>query len=161
MLRFRTCLLLGLPEASHGFTLVEVLIALILTGTTALAAGSLINVSLQAVRDAREQTSLVVLARGRLEVFRAGVGRPPGSPPTTLDVDTPGYVELVDGNGAVSGTSSGAVFTTRWRVQQVTFPSTMSDGQVVRSRALGVRLAHGARSTRSPGDTSLALVLHR
>jgi len=132
---------------SHGgFTLVEVLSALLLLTTAAAGAALAVTTSLRAVREARLQTMAAALAVEKIEQLRSlvwtfdsgasasdfstdltgesstagGVGLRP-SPTDTLSDDTAGYVDYVDATGTPvgdgSGPPAGALFVRRWSIR--------------------------------------------
>lgn len=137
-----------LPGADLGFTLAEVLTAMLLISVAAIAAGELFDRAVRSTRSARDQTSAVLLAGEKLEQLSAltwrfaavgswagvtdsttDLGRDPAaasgrgllpSPAGTLDRDTPGYVDFLDGAGQWVGAGpappASAVFIRRWSV---------------------------------------------
>jgi prepilin-type N-terminal cleavage/methylation domain-containing protein len=120
------------PDA--GFTLIEVLIALLVLSILALGVASMFGIAIGAVHGARNQTSTAVLAAQKMEQLRAltwgydseGQGLPvsdtstdlsatpsassgPGlnpSPAGTLDANTPRYVDYLDARGQWVGTGT-------------------------------------------------------
>ena len=121
-----------LPGTDHGFTLAEVLTAMLLISVAVIAAAQLFDRAVRSTRSAHDQTSAVLLAGEKLEQLsaltwqfasvgsRAGItdsttdlSRDPAgasgrgllpSPPGALDRDTPGYVDFLDGAGRWVGT---------------------------------------------------------
>jgi prepilin-type N-terminal cleavage/methylation domain-containing protein len=115
-----------------GFTLVEVLVAILLMGIAALGVAQLFAVSIRAASAARNQTSTTVLAAQKMEQLRAltwgfdadGEGLPVSdtttnlanepatadggglnpSPVGALDANTPGYVDFLNARGQWVGT---------------------------------------------------------
>lgn len=116
-----------------GFTLVEVLVALVIVTCAALGLAGLVTVAVQAAETARSLTSCTTLAVQKMEQLRsltwsfadAGVASPrvsdtttdlsidpptaagrgvAPSPPGTLDRNTPGYVDFLDADGRWVGT---------------------------------------------------------
>jgi prepilin-type N-terminal cleavage/methylation domain-containing protein len=59
------------PDSNCGFTLVEVLIALLMFVTIAVGVAQLVVVATRAMRGAREQTMAVMLASAKLDQLRA------------------------------------------------------------------------------------------
>ena len=139
-------------SSSAGFTLVEVLVAMALLATVATGVAGLLASTMATVRRAREQTFTVVLAMQKMEQLRAldwGFDAPGDdfrtdlsavpwssagaglsvSPAGTLDANTPGYVDYLDGHGAWVGTGasvpSSAVFIRRWRIDRS--PGALAD----------------------------------
>jgi prepilin-type N-terminal cleavage/methylation domain-containing protein len=114
-----------------GFTLVEVLVALILIACVATGVAQLFHVGVASVQSARHQTSTSALAAQKLEQLRGlrwalapdtglpehdastdlstdpftdtGAGLTP-SPAETLAANTPGYVDYLDARGRWVGT---------------------------------------------------------
>jgi len=123
-----------LPRPDHGFTLAEVLTAMLVISVAAVAAADLFNLAVRSIRSARYQTSAVLLAEDKLEQLNAltwefasvgswngvsdsttDLSRHPAvasgrgllpSPAGTLDRDTPGYVDFLDAAGRWVGTGS-------------------------------------------------------
>jgi prepilin-type N-terminal cleavage/methylation domain-containing protein len=115
-----------------GFTIVEVLVALLLISVVALGTAELFAVSIRATHAARNQTTTTVLASQKLEQLRSltwgfdesGTGLPVSdlttnlgqepptnngaglnpSPPGTLNQNIAGYVDYLDGRGQWVGT---------------------------------------------------------
>jgi len=119
-------------QTDAGFSLIEVLVAILLMGVMALGVAQLFAVSIRAASGARHQTSTTVLAAQKMEQLRAltwgfdedaqglpvsdttsnlanepitgnGNGLNP-SPVNSLDVNTPGYVDYLDARGQWVGT---------------------------------------------------------
>ena len=132
-----------------GFTLVEVMIAMVVLAILALGVAQLFGVAIQATSSARHQTSTTVLAAQKMEQLRgltwgfddAGTGLPVSdtstdltqepptdggsglnpSPPGSLNVNTPGFVDFLDARGQRVGTGAApppaAMFIRRWNIQ--------------------------------------------
>ena len=135
------------PPADRGFTLIEVLVALVLLTVAATGLSVLFVVSLRDARAARDQTMAMVLGVERMEELRGltwgldatggpmtdvttDLGRSPPdaagnglgpSPANSLDVSTPGYVDYLDGRGQWVGTGAtppaAAVYIRRWQIE--------------------------------------------
>jgi prepilin-type N-terminal cleavage/methylation domain-containing protein len=134
--------------ADHGFTLIEVLVALVLLTVIAAGVSILFVVSLRDSRAARDQTMTMVLAGERVEELRGltwgmhgatgaptsdvttDLGRSPpdasgnglsSSPANSLAVNTPGYVDYLDGGGQWVGTGAtppaAAAYIRRWQIE--------------------------------------------
>jgi prepilin-type N-terminal cleavage/methylation domain-containing protein len=117
-----------------GFTIVEVLVALLIIAVMAAGTAQLFAVSIRATHAARNQTSTTVLAAQKMEQLRsltwgfdeagsglpvsdltttlaaeppsgAGAGLNP-SPPGTLDQNVAGYVDYLDPRGQWVGTGA-------------------------------------------------------
>ena len=115
-----------------GFTLVEVLVAMLIMAIASLGVAALFAVSIRANQAARFQTSTTTLATQKMEQLRAltwgfdsdGLGLPVSdttsnlavfpvdgsgggldpSPNDALDVNTPGFVDYLDARGTWVGT---------------------------------------------------------
>jgi prepilin-type N-terminal cleavage/methylation domain-containing protein len=176
----------------RGFTYVEVLVALALLATMAAGIAQLLTMAVRATQSARRQSSTSVLAAQKMEELRAltwGVGADgvpesdtstdlsvepatsggsglTASPPGSLDVSTPGYVDYLDASGAWVGTGTdvpaGAVFIRRWSVQPLASPSDALVLQVLVSSAVTEprRRADGTRARQSE-DTRLVAIKTR
>ena len=122
----------GVGGDAAGFTILEVLIAMLLLALMALGVAQLFGVAIQATSGARHQTSTTTLAAQKMEQLRAltwgfatdGTGLPVSdtstdltqepptggggglnpSPANSLDVNTPGYVDYLDARGQRVGT---------------------------------------------------------
>lgn len=121
-------------SADRGFTIIEVLIAMLLIATMALGVAQLFGVAIQTTSGARHQTSTTILAAQKMEQLRgltwgfdsAGTGLPVSDtttdltqdPPTTgggglnpsptnsLNANTAGYVDFLDVRGQWVGTGA-------------------------------------------------------
>lgn len=117
-----------------GFTVLEVLMALLLLAIMALGVAQLFGVAIQATSGARHQTSTTILAAQKMEQLRAltwgfdtaGSGLPVSdtttnlaqephtpdggglnpSPAGSLNANTPGYVDYLDARGQRVGTGA-------------------------------------------------------
>ena len=116
-----------------GFTLVEVVIAMMLLSMVALGVAQLFGIAIQRNMAARYQTSTTVLAGQKLEQLRAltlgfddasglpvtdlstnlttepptsGGGGLNPSPSNSLSTNTPGYVDYLDSRGNLLGTGA-------------------------------------------------------
>jgi prepilin-type N-terminal cleavage/methylation domain-containing protein len=136
-------------KTEAGFTLVEVLIAMLIVAFLALGVAGLFGIGIRSVHAARNQTSTSVLAAQKMEQLRAltwgfddsgqslpvsdtttnlsvvpptsnGAGLNP-SPPDTLNVNTPGYVDYLGSRGQWVGTGANpppaAVYIRRWSIE--------------------------------------------
>ncbi len=130
----------------RGFTLLEVLIAIAVLGTSVLITGRFLVATTTAMTLSRAQTSTTVLAVTRMEQLRTlrwtfdstgvplsdtstdfstnppshgGSGLSP-SPSTALQENTPGFVDFLDDRGEWVGTGTqpprGAMFVRRWSI---------------------------------------------
>jgi type II secretory pathway pseudopilin PulG len=134
--------------SSSGFSLVEVLISMGILTAVSLGVAQLFALSTRATFVARGQTSTTAMAEQKMEQLRAltwgfdtdgqglplsdtstnlavdplsanGAGLNP-SPSSSLEANTPGYVDFLDAHGTYVGTGSTppgtAVFIRRWAV---------------------------------------------
>lgn len=134
----------------HGFTLVEVLLAMVLLAISAMAAAQLFVVALHDVRDSAEQTTAVLLATQKIEQLRSTEPLA-ASPSNSLEVDVDGYVEEIDASGHRSSDSAarGTRFVRRWNARSA---SGVGGPAVV----IRVRVMPAGRSTgRGSGPSSL------
>ena len=126
----------GSPIRDAGFTLVDVLVAMVIVACGVVGVAGLFVTAIHAVHAARTETSATALAVGKMEQLRAlvwsfdarlpdaldtdtttdlshdpplasGRGLLP-SPPGTLDENVPGYVDYLDGDGTWVGTGAAA-----------------------------------------------------
>ena len=132
---------------AEGFSLIEVLVAVLVLGVAVAGAAGLFTVAVASTRTARVQTTATLLALDKLERLRglawtyeasgarvsdlsSDVSRDPpapagaglsASPADALDRNTSGYVDYLDGSGQWVGTGvsppPGAVFLRRWSIQ--------------------------------------------
>lgn len=134
-------------SSEHGFTLLEVLVALVLVAITAAGVAGLFSVAIRDVRAARDQTTTVMMAVTRMEELRAltwsfdgstgaplsdfttDLSRSPpdssgtglSSAPGTLERNTAGYVDYLDAMGRWVGNGSspppGTTYVRRWHIE--------------------------------------------
>lgn len=118
---------------SNGFSLIEVLLAVLLMGSALSGLGHLIVLAVRANASARASTMAVALATQKMEELRAGVDWEPigGS----IQVSVAGFSDTLDDRGAPAGND--AAFVRRWSVEPL--PS-----EPLRSRVLRVRVVHVA-----------------
>jgi type II secretory pathway pseudopilin PulG len=155
----------------EGFTLLEVVGALLLLAVAAAGVAGLVAISQRAALAARLQTSATVLAIEKLEQLRAlrwasagGATQsdlttnlsvdPPGagggglapSPPGALQADTAGYVDYVDPSGRwlAGGTTPppGAAYVRRWSIEPLA--DDPADTRVLRVRVLTIARSRSA-----------------
>lgn len=116
-----------------GFSLVEVLVAMSLVVASALGMAELFAVATRVTQDARIDTTATFAAESKMAQLRAltlawdadgaSVTSPglASSPATALTANTDGYVDYVDGSGAVVGAGvappPAGVFLRRWSIQ--------------------------------------------
>ena len=136
-------------DRERGFTLIEVLVALVVLSIMALGVAALFGVAIRSVHAARNQTSTSALATEKMEQIRSltwgfdrvetslpvsdtttdlsqtpptdtGTGLNP-SPADTLNANTPGFVDYLDGRGQWVGTGAtppaNAIYIRRWSIE--------------------------------------------
>ena len=132
---------------ARGFSLIEVLVATAVTTIGTLAVAQLCAMSMRMNQNAQVMTVATLLASQKMEQLRAlawtldPVGLPiselttdttivppvssggtglSASPPGTLDINTPGYCDFLDGNGVTLGGGrdppAGTAFVRRWSI---------------------------------------------
>lgn len=106
-----------------GFTLLEVLIAIVLLATAVVTTAGLVTMAGASVRVARTHTLTALLASDKMEDLRALpwaslVALSP-SPAGALQRDEAGYVDYLDGTGRWVGATpvARAVYVRRWSLQ--------------------------------------------
>jgi prepilin-type N-terminal cleavage/methylation domain-containing protein len=136
-------------SSSRGFSLVEVLVSMGLLTTVSLGVAQIFALTTRSNFVARGQTSTTAMAEQKLEELRAltwgfdlqGQGLPLSdtttdlsvspptasggglnpSPSTSLEANTPGYVDFLDADGTWVGTGTtparSAVYIRRWSIQ--------------------------------------------
>jgi prepilin-type N-terminal cleavage/methylation domain-containing protein len=146
----------------EGFSLLEVLVAVLLAATVAAGTLDLFSVSLAAIRDAREESSATSLALQKLEQLRGAASAPAMSADNALDVDTPGFVDRVDASGQPASASGpparSTVYVRRWSVRPL--PSDPARGLVLRVFVTSARrdAVRGTSLPRSHSDVLLTTV---
>jgi prepilin-type N-terminal cleavage/methylation domain-containing protein len=186
-------------DRERGFTLIEVLAALVVLSIMALGVAALFGVAIRAVHAARSQTSTAALATEKMEQIRSltwgfdlvetslpvsdtttnlsqtpatntGTGLNP-SPAGTLNANTPGFVDYLDGRGQWVGTGAAppptAIYIRRWSIEPLpTNPNNTLVLQVlvttvVRENAVNAAGAGGQQRRRYPDDALIATVKTR
>jgi prepilin-type N-terminal cleavage/methylation domain-containing protein len=175
-----------------GFTILEVLIAMLLLAIMALGVAQLFGVAIQATTGARHQTSTTILAAQKMEQLRSltwgladdGTGlpvsdtttdltqEPPSSgggglnpsPATSLDANTPGYVDYLDVRGQRVGTGAtppgAAVFIRRWNIRPLpTNPNNTLILQVLVTTVTREAQVGGATPRRRFADDALIVTV--
>ena len=178
-----------------GMTLIEVCISMVVLTTAALGVGQLSGLALKMSAAARLQSTTTILAMQKTEQLRSlewpigpsgslvpwsdpptDLSRhplPPGgtglavSPQSSLDANTPGYVDYLDrhaawvGNGAIPPPT--AVFVRRWNVSQLSVAP--GDARVLRVLVTTVvrdsEVAPALARRRLPGDALTVTILSR
>ena len=138
-----------LRSSERGFTLLEVLVALVVVAITAAGVAGLFSVAMRDARAARDQTATALMAMAKMEELRALTWRfdastgaprsdlttdlsrsPPDSSGTglsstnaTLERNTPGSVDYLDIRGRWVGNGSSpppdATYIRRWQVESL------------------------------------------
>jgi prepilin-type N-terminal cleavage/methylation domain-containing protein len=183
-------------SSSRGFSLVEVLISMGLLTAVSLGVAQLFALSTRANVIAKGATSTTAMAQQKLEQLRGltwgfdleGLGLPQSDTSTNLSVDPPthngsglnpsraysleqntaGFVDFLDGNGAWVGTGSAppasAVYIRRWSIQPL--PTNPNNTLVIQVLVTPVaseaaRLTSAFTRTRMAGDALLVTVRAR
>ena len=183
-------------SSSRGFSLVEVLISMGLLTAVSLGVAQLFALSTRANVIAKGQTSTTAMAQQKVEQLRGltwgfdleGLGLPLSDTSTNLSVDPPahngsglnpspsdsleqntaGFVDFLDGNGAWVGTGStppgSAVYVRRWSIQPL--PTNPNNTLVIQVLVTPVaseaaRVASAFTRTRMAGDALLVTVRAR
>ena len=181
---------------SRGFSLVEVLISMGLLTAVSLGVAQLFALSTRANVIAKGQTSTTAMAEQKMEQLRgltwgfdlAGQGLPVSdtstnltvvppahngsglnpSPSDSLEQNTAGFVDFLDGNGAWVGTGTrppaSAVYIRRWSIQPL--PTNPNNTLVIQVLVTPVssemaRVASAFTRTRMAGDALLVTVKTR
>jgi len=109
-----------MPVEDRGFTLIEVLIAMLLASVVALGLAPLFALAMAVVHAARDETVETTLAIQKLEQLIAPWASADltMSPPDALSADTSGYSERVDSTGQPLGAGPGwgGAYIRRWSV---------------------------------------------
>jgi type II secretory pathway pseudopilin PulG len=141
----------------RGFTLVEVLVAMLLLAGTLSALASLIVLAVRVAAGAREQTMTAVLAAQKIEELRSTLA---GTVPTSggsLDTSLPGYGDWLDGTGQ-SAASATAVYVRRWAVGPLPAASDVAVVQVLVSTVPRDRIVASGGGPRSRHTNEALLV---
>jgi prepilin-type N-terminal cleavage/methylation domain-containing protein len=139
----------GSPGTEEGFSLLEVLIAVVVLASTAAGLGGMFAIAAVSTRMARSETLAVLLATDKVEQLRglawsfdasgtatsdttSDVSVQPvtsfgqglrASPVDSLQRNTTGYVDYLDQTGRWVGTGpqpvAGAVYVRRWNIQRL------------------------------------------
>ncbi|HEX5068899.1 MAG TPA: prepilin-type N-terminal cleavage/methylation domain-containing protein [Vicinamibacterales bacterium] len=179
------------PDRESGFSLIEVCVAMLLIAIALSAVAQLFVISLAAQDDARVQSMTTILANQKIEELRglvwtidqngvpisdrssdlsvspatAGGSGLNASPVNSLDVNTPEYVDYLDGNGTWVGTGSSAPrnarYIRRWCIQPL--PADPQDAVVLQVLVTTVTNDRHARTSRGrlPGDALVTTVRTR
>jgi prepilin-type N-terminal cleavage/methylation domain-containing protein len=145
------------PVRRSGFTLLEVMVALLIFAGTFLVVAQLLAVATRAGDQSRSMSIAATLAAQKVEQLRALAwgydvdGTPLDelgpSPPGSLGADTAGFVDYLDDSGLQVGSDppapAPAAFARRWSVE--------ADGAVAPPAALTLRVAVFRRRVLSAG----------
>lgn len=183
-------------SSSRGFSLVEVVISMGLLTAVSLGVAQLFALTTRANLIAKGQTSTTAMAEQKLEQLRGltwgfdleGQGLPLSdtttnlavyppapngsglnpSPGASLEENTPGFVDFVDGNGTWVGTGTtppaSAVYIRRWSIQPL--PTNPNNTLVIQVLVTPVasesaRVESAFSRTRMVGDALLVTVRTR
>ena len=146
----------------RGFSLVEVVVAMAVMSTAAMAIAQLAIMSVRVNRIARSTTVATVLAVQKMEQLQAAAwAELAASPAEVLDWNTDGYCDFLDGNGRTlaAGTSppGGAVFVRRWALS----PIAAGDALVIQVAVTPVHGAGGAVVGRGPEEARFVGIKRR
>jgi prepilin-type N-terminal cleavage/methylation domain-containing protein len=89
----------GTAGSETGFSLIEVLVALALVVVGLLGVASIVALSMQATRDARDRSVATLLATQLIETMQSDPGEPAVSPAGTLETNISGFFDVVDLSG--------------------------------------------------------------
>jgi prepilin-type N-terminal cleavage/methylation domain-containing protein len=101
---------------SHGFTLIEVLIALALLIALCAGASTLLAIALDAIDRSRQREMALVLARAKLEQLVSLTSSVP-SPSDSLSTSHAGYVDYLDAHGQPLD-AAGWMYVRRWSIER-------------------------------------------
>jgi len=108
-------------RTDRGFTIVEVLIALVLISVMAAGVASLVVMSARSSRDARTRATATLMAAQKMEQLRGDADGLAWSPADAADRTAPGYVDYLDATGSFVGTGAhappAAAYVRRWSVR--------------------------------------------
>jgi type II secretory pathway pseudopilin PulG len=142
--------------SEHGFSIVEGLIATVITATAFTATAQLLMQASAARRRAQLVTRAAILATSKMEELESlaytvgddgaaleddGLSE---SPERSLSVDTPEYCEWFDSGGRAIGDDkrpAGAVFTRRWSIRTIDDSGDVLALQVLVTTGAGPPLA--------------------
>jgi prepilin-type N-terminal cleavage/methylation domain-containing protein len=146
----------------RGFSLVEVVVAMAITITAALAIVQLSVMSVRANRVARSTTVATVLALQKMEqLHSAGWTELTVSPPEALGRNSGGYFDFLDANGGTLADNpsppAGTVFVRRWALDLL--PS--GEALVIQVVVAPVARATGAALGRGPEEARLVSIRRR
>lgn len=160
-------------HTSHsGFTLVEVLVAMLIVVAIATSVARLTAVALLQARGARDALHATMIAAQKIEQARAsvaGLAWGTGSPAGALDASLPGFADYLDAagvrlGGAGSAVPPGAVYVRRWSLTAL--PVAPASAAVLRVFVTTVardasRAAGGGSWPRHPSDVLLVTIIAR
>ncbi|MEP7308507.1 MAG: prepilin-type N-terminal cleavage/methylation domain-containing protein [Acidobacteriota bacterium] len=146
----------------RGFSLVEVVVAMGITTTAALAVAQLSIMSVRANRVARSTTSATVLALQKLEQLQSAEWTELiASPPEVLGRNTGGFFDVLDANGgtlaAETAAPAGAVFVRRWSLDLL----SSGDALVIQVVVAPVGRATSSVVGRGPEEARLVAIKTR
>lgn len=163
--------------SAAGSTLVEALVAMLILTTGLLAMAELVRLAVASNGRARHGSVAAILATQKIEELRSlawefdvsgVVVSDPGlrTSPWSLQQNTSGFVDHVDGHGAVVGNGEQApastVYTRRWSIEPL--PPAGEDLVLIQVLVTGTQSrSHTDRGSvsRLPGDARLATIKAR
>lgn len=162
---------------SAGSTLVEALVATLVLTTGLLAMAELVRLAVSSTARARTSSFATILAAQKLEQLRSlawefdvsGVAVSDTGlqdSPWSLQGNTPGFVDHVDGSGVVVGHGTqapeSAVYTRRWSVEPL--PASAGHAVLIQVLVTGTQsrgIADRGSVSRLPGDARLVTIKTR
>ncbi|HKW01212.1 MAG TPA: prepilin-type N-terminal cleavage/methylation domain-containing protein [Vicinamibacterales bacterium] len=161
-----------------GFSLIEVLVAMIVVVPAVIGAAGMVTIAACAIRDARLESTAIVLASQKLEQMRAlewnaddvsggpassdtttdltrdppvggGLGLTP-SPSGTLSTNVPGFVDFLDAGGQWVGTGATPPPRATFIRRWAVMPLPASSADSLALQVLVTTVARDAQVTRRP-----------
>lgn len=146
---------------ARGSTLIEALVATLILTTGLLSMAGLVSVAATSNRVAKNGTLAGILAEQKVEQLVASVWELDASSGASLQRNTPGFVEHLDGSGGIVGESAqpplSAVYTRRWSIEPV--PTSAESAVLIQVLVTNVRnrgRADLGSVMRLPGEARLA-----
>jgi prepilin-type N-terminal cleavage/methylation domain-containing protein len=153
-------------DGERGFSLIEVLIAMLILTIGLLALAQMMLIATNANALSGRMTASAALAKEQLELLKAapfytnpadissGSVNPMLQPGGDLENNDPNYHQFYDPDGQPLNDATGAAFVVRWQVEQVVQPG--GDGTLPLAMfRITVRCAGLAQAYRFQGDATL------